>query len=292
MSKKLTIAEATKAAADHLEKEGIENARRDAELLMLYLLKVEMADLIKRGSEKMPSDLQAQYSGLVLRRLRREPLQYITGRTEFWSREFYIDPRVLVPRPESEHIVEEVLKDHSDSSIKPAIIDVGTGSGVLAIVLALEFPKAKVYGFDVEPGALEVASINASRHNVTGRVEFTKGDLLSPAAGMLGAGSVDVIVSNPPYISESEIKSLAPEVAKSEPRRALVAGPTGLEVFHRLIPQAAAVLKPGGKLYLECGARQASQVEAFIESEPKLEHLRTAKDLQGIPRIVVGRKKE
>jgi release factor glutamine methyltransferase len=292
MPEAVTIAQAVHAAAEFLEKNGIKEGRRNADLLMMHLLEVEMADLVSRGSEELSTELQAQYVGLVNRRLNHEPLQYITKRAEFWSLDFYIDPRAPIPRPETEHIVEEVLKDHPNRNEKLKVVDVGTGSGILAVVLAHEFPKSTVYALDLEPGALEVAAINASRHNVSGRMKLLRGDLLAPVASEIGIDGADILVSNPPYISDKEAQGLEPEVIKAEPRRALVAGPSGLEIFRRLIPQAAVLLKPGGRLYLECGAKQAGHLEVIVSKESSLEHVRTVKDLQGIPRIIVGRKRE
>jgi len=285
-----TIARAVEEAAEHMETQEIAEARRNAQMLMQHLLGTDTAGLFGRWNDQLPPDLQARYAGLVGRRLRHEPLQYITRRAEFWSREFYVDPRVPVPRPESEHIVEELLKDFPDKNAAPRTVDVGTGSGCLAVAIALEFPQAEVIGIDVEQGALEVAAINASRNNVSDRISLLHGDLLAPALERLGPGSVDAVVSNPPYIGEGEAAALPAEVIGAEPRRALVAGPTGLEIFRRLVPQAALLMKPGGRLYLECGARQAGPVEAIVAAEPSLGHLRTAPDLRGIPRVVVSGK--
>ena len=285
-----TVARAVEEAAEHLGAQRIAEARRNAQLLMQHLLRTDAAGLFGRWNERLPPDLRARYGGLVGRRLRREPLQYITRRAEFWSREFYVDPRVPVPRPESEHIVEELLRDFPRGSAAPRTVDVGTGSGCLAVAIALELPQAEVIGIDIERSALEVAAINASRNNVSDRISLLRGDLLEPALELLGPGSVDAVVSNPPYIGDGEAAALPAEVIGAEPRRALVAGPTGLEIFRRLVPQAAALLKPGGRLYLECGARQAGRVEEIVAAEPSLGRLRTAPDLRGIPRVVVGRR--
>jgi release factor glutamine methyltransferase len=283
-----TIAEALDSAAKHLERQGVSEGRRTAQLLMMHLLEIEQAELLSRGGEELTPDLQAQFSGLLSRRVRHEPVQYITRRVEFWSHRFYIDPRALIPRPETEHIIEEVLRDYTEKEAGLLIVDVGVGSGVLATVLATEFPKSKVFGVDLAQGALEVAGINVMRLNVGGRVELLHGDLLAPVGEKVGPDSVDMIVSNPPYISIGEAASLAPEVVKAEPKGALIAGPTGLEVFERLIPQVALMLAPGGKAYLECGAGQAGSVVDIVTAQENLRHLRTAKDLQGIERVVVA----
>lgn len=286
-----TIAEAVDTAAKLLEEQGIAEGRRTAQLLMMHLLKIEMAELLSRGKKRLTPDLQAPYSGLLNRRLRHEPLQYIISRAEFWSQEFYVDPRALIPRPETEHIAEEVLRDFPDKNSKLQIVDVGAGTGILAIILALEYPKARVIGVDLAHGALEVAAINVSRMNVSGRVELVHGDLLAPVIEKLGGGAADIIVSNPPYISLGEASSLAPEVIQAEPREALLAGPTGLEIFNRLVPQVAVALAPGGRFYLECGAGQAGDVKRIIDAEEAVKHLRAVPDLQGIERVVIGERR-
>jgi len=182
--------------------------------------------------------------------------------------------------------------DFPDKQAKLTIADVGVGSGILAVVMALEFPKAKVFGIDRAPGALEVATINSSRLNVSDRFKLMQGDLLEPLIRTLGPGSLNVIVSNPPYINDKEAADLAPEIISFEPKDALIAGPTGLEVFKRLVPQVALMLAPGGRLYLECGSGQAEDVAALIGAQEPLAHLRTVADLQGIGRVIVGEKKD
>ena len=287
-----TIGEAVDSAAGLFEKEGFAEARRNAQLLMMHLLRADMAELISRSKEELEVNLVTQFTGLVRRRLRHEPLQYITRRTEFWSHNFYVDPRAPIPRQETEHIVEEVLRDYPDRERKYNFVDIGIGSGVLAVVLAIEYPSSKVFATDVAHGSLEVAAINVSRMNASGRVKLLHGDLLQPLAGVLDPGKADVIVSNPPYISDGDASSLAPEVAIAEPSGALFAGPTGLEVYERLIPQAEHMLAPGGRLYLECGAGQAADVAKIVGGMKKLAHERTVKDLQGIERVVIGRKEQ
>ena len=287
-----TIGEAVDSAAELFEREGVAEARRNAQLLMMHLLHIDMAALISRGKEELGVDHAAQFSGLVRRRLRHEPLQYITRRTEFWSHNFYVDARAPIPRQETEHIVEEVLRDYPDRNRKLTFVDVGIGSGVLSVALALEYPSSKVYSTDVAHGSLEVAAINISRMGASGRVKLLHGDLLEPLAGVIEPGKVDIVVSNPPYISDGDASSLAPEVAVAEPHDALFAGPTGLEVYERLIPQAEMMLAPGGRLYLECGAGQAPDVAGITSGMKKMNHLRTVKDLAGIERVVIGQKKE
>lgn len=285
------IGEVIDEAALVLDNQGIGEGRRTAQLLMQHLLKIETAELITRLKEELTRDLIARYSGLLKRRLRREPLQYITRRVEFWGLEFYIDQRALIPRPESELIIEAVEKDFPEHDKPLSIVDVGTGSGCLAVVLALNYTKAKLFALDLEPGALEVASINSSRHNVTNRIKLLQGDLMTPLAAIKTPRKYNIVVSNPPYISLQEIPSLQPEVAKAEPKNALVAGSTGLEIFKRLIPQISILLKKSGRFYLECGAGQDEEVSKLISHEEELNLLRIDDDLQGIPRVLVGEKR-
>lgn len=290
MEKNVSLSEAVARAAESLRRAGVSEPRRNAQMLMQHALGASMAQVLSRGKEELDAGLLAQFNGLVGRRTLREPLQYITGRAEFWSIEFYVDPRASIPRPETEHIIEEVLKDFPERGGRLRIVDVGTGSGILAVVLALEYPGAAIYAVDIEPGALEVARINAARQNVNGRIDFLRGDLLEPVMEALGPGSVDIIVSNPPYVSERAATMLAPEVTAAEPRRAIVGGPTGLEIYARLLPQAGRLLASDGRLYMECGAGQEEAVEAVVDRQPSVRHLRSAMDLQKIPRVVVCEK--
>ena len=279
--------------ADEVFKENyIDASDLNARVLMEHLLKIDTAELISRHEEVISDDLLAQYSALVRRRLRREPLQYITRRTEFWSLEFYVDQRVLIPRPESEHIVEAVLADHEDRKKPYAIADIGTGSGCIGIALAVELGRAKVFGVDVDPGALEVATINASRHNVSNRVTFYRGNLLAPLRDLSSPKGFNIIVSNPPYISEMEARELEPEVIKAEPYGALISGPTGLEVYEKFIPQISHMLRKDGRFYLEIGMGQESEVRGLISKEQGLVYERTVPDLAGIPRVVAGTRRD
>lgn len=270
----------------------IRDAERDAQLLMMHLLKNEMADLIGMAAELMPVDELAQYSALIQRRLRREPLQYITRRADFWDMSFYVDQRVLIPRPETEHIVEAVMEDYPEDTKALSMVDVGTGSGCLTVTLAKQYKKAKLYSIDIDPGALEVAAINASRGNVTNRVNLLHGDLLEPLDTIESPRTFHIIVSNPPYISLEEARELEPEVIKAEPLKALVAGKTGLEVYARMIPKLAGRLRKNGRFYLEVGKDQDGPVRRMVEDDDGVNYLRTVRDLQGIGRVVIGERRK
>src|SRR5271156_2755353 len=248
------------------------NPRRDAELLLAHVLRCDLVALLAHPERPLSASEAIRYESLLMRRLRSEPMQYITGQQEFYGLAFEVSPDVLIPRPETEHLVEAVLKH-----VKPnaRIIDVGTGSGAIAVALAHALPGAQVTAVDLSPAALEVARRNAQRHAVSDRVTFLQSDLLVAVEG----GDFDAVVSNPPYVADGEV--LEPQVSNYEPHAALYAGPTGLEVYKRLIPQARKRLKPQGWLMLEIGFGQQAAVEALLHGWSTLS---LVPDLQGIPR--------
>jgi release factor glutamine methyltransferase len=254
------------------------NPRRDAELLLALVLQRDLVALLAHPEHPLSASETTRYESVLMRRLRSEPMQYITGQQEFYGLAFEVSPDVLIPRPETEHLVEAVLKQ-----VKPnaSIIDVGTGSGAIAVALAHALPQAKVTAVDLSPAALEVARRNAQRNAVSDRVTFLQSDLLVSVEG----GDFDAIVSNPPYVADGEL--LEPQVSNYEPHAALYAGPTGLEVYERLVPQARELLKPGGWLMLEIGFGQQGALEALLH---KWSALSFVPDLQGIPRVVQAQK--
>lgn len=276
-----------------------DSAHRDALLLLLHALGISRAALHADPGRILTLDQQALYESLVLRRLASEPIQYITGEQEFYSLAFHVSPGVLIPRPETEHLVEAVLAEFNPAS-HLQILDIGTGSGAIAIALAHHLPNAHVTATDVSPAALAVASSNAARHHLSSRIRFVEADLLdalapceaafdapgSPARG-LGSLGWDAIVSNPPYVPAGDRATLHPQVRDFEPAAALFAGPDGLEVYRRLIPQARVALKPGGLLALEIGHGQRDAVAALLGG---WNALRFVDDLQQIPRTALARK--
>jgi release factor glutamine methyltransferase len=268
-----------------------DDARTDAAVIARHLLGWTLTDWAARNRDAAPDGFSEQLSALLRRRAAHEPVAYLTGVREFYGREFRVSPAVLIPRPETEMVIEVLLHDgvlsaarrpegnDGDAHGGPVIVDVGTGSGCLAITLKLEWPAARVIGTDVSAAALAVARANADRLGAD--VEFVEASLLP--AGL----EVDVVVSNPPYVPERDRASLAADVRDFEPAGALFAGPDGLDVIRALVPAAQKALKPGGWLVMEIGAGQADAVAALVE-QAGLALARVAPDLQGIPRVVVA----
>jgi release factor glutamine methyltransferase len=256
------------------------NPRRDAELLLAHALGCSQVDLFTHP-ERLLSPAEAdRFESFVSRRLASEPLQYITGVQEFFGLPFEVSPAVLIPRPETEHLVEAALQ-RLDHETDLRIVDVGAGSGAIAVTLAHALPQSRVVAVDLSPAALEVTGRNAQRHGVGDRVTLVLSDLLAAVDGT----GFDVVISNPPYIAEGEV--LEAQVANYEPHSALYAGPTGMEIYERLIPQAAQVLKPQGWLMMEIGYGQRSAVENLVRDWT---HVAFLDDLQGIPRVVVAQR--
>jgi release factor glutamine methyltransferase len=255
------------------------NPRRDAEVLLAHVLRCDQAALLTHP-ERLLSPAEAdQLESFLNRRLASEPMQYITGSQEFFGLLFEVTPAVLIPRPETEHLVEAALEHIGGEAVR--ILDVGTGSGAIAVSLAHARPQSHLTAVDLSPAALEVARRNAQRHGVLDRVTFLQSNLLATVDG----ADFDVVVSNPPYIAEGEV--LEPQVSNFEPHPALYAGPTGLEVYERLIPEARKVLKPEGWLLLEIGFGQQPAVEALLRGWRSVS---VVHDLQGIPRVVQAMK--
>jgi release factor glutamine methyltransferase len=254
------------------------NPRRDAELLLAYLLGCDHVALVTHPERLLSSTETDEFESLIQRRLASEPVQYITGVQEFFGLPFEVSPTVLIPRPETEHLVEAVL-ERLNRKADLRIVDVGTGSGAIAVALAHALPRSRVTAVDFSPAALEVARRNAQRNGVADRVTLLLSDLLAA----IDSTGFDAVVSNPPYIAEAEV--LEPQVANYEPHTALYAGPSGLEVYERLVPQARKVLKPEGWLLLEIGYGQSSSLERLLRHWTGVSFL---DDLQGIPRVAVA----
>jgi release factor glutamine methyltransferase len=263
----------------------------NAELLIMFTLDCDRAYLYAHPERELTPDETQRYDEALVRRASGVPAQYITGHQEFWGLDLIVSPAVLIPRPETEHVVETVLalakpkfvERRAPSPVR--IVDVGTGSGAIALALAKELPSAEIHATDISSEALEVARANAARHELTPRIEFYQTDLL----GGLPPSSLDFVVSNPPYVGESEEDSVQLEVRKFEPRNAVFAGPTGLEVIDRLIPQAETVLRPGGWLVFEISGTIADQVRGLLSSWD-WDDVAIRNDLQGIARVAIARK--
>jgi release factor glutamine methyltransferase len=234
-------------------------------------------------------DRQAAYDAMILRRAANEPIQYITGEQEFYGLSLRVTPAVLIPRPETEQLVEAVLAEvkraELDSTQPLRILDAGTGSGAIAIALAHHLPHAQITAVDLSAAALEVAASNAARHSLTDRIRFIESNLLDALAS--GDTPYDAIVSNPPYVPATDRAGLHPQVRDHEPAAALFAGPDGLDIYRRLIPQASAALRPNGLLALEIGYGQKEAVAALLHD---WNELRFIDDLQQIPRIALARR--
>ena len=223
--------------ADELARAGVDNARREAELLLGYALGCSSESLLAHLPEPVNPEAAGYFFHLLERRRGRVPLQYLIGEQEFWGLSFRVTPSVLIPRPETEGVVEAAIERLSALPLRTArLADVGCGSGCIAVALARELPLARVLATDISPAALAVARENAERHGVGARISFLQGDLLDPLLEEEGAAPLDAVLSNPPYVAEPELQSLQPEVREHEPRVALVGGPEGLEVIQRLLP--------------------------------------------------------
>jgi release factor glutamine methyltransferase len=276
----ITNAAAELAANPHLS----EHAHRDAELLLLHTLQIPRVTLIAYPDRDLSADQHALYQTAIGRRLQLEPIQYITGEQEFYGLRLHVSPAVLIPRPETEHLVEAVLALLPDN--QPLnLADIGTGSGAIAIALAVHLPFAHITALDLSAEALAVATSNAREHNVANRIDFLNSDLL--AAIDHHTEKFDAIVSNPPYIPESDRSTLHPQVREHEPATALFAGETGLDIYSRLIPEALSALKPNGLLALEIGHGQRDALTHLLAGWKDVSFVN---DLQQIPRVALARK--
>ncbi len=295
------------SAISRLTADHVPSPRLNAELLLMFTLNCDRAYLHAHPERELTAAEQTRYQSALAERSRGVPAQYITGHQEFWGMELIVTPAVLIPRPETEHLIETVLElarvwrallpansihvptanpIHSHPNLR--IADIGTGSGCIALALAKELPLAEIHATDISPAALEIARANAARHQLESRIHFREADLLAA----LPPNSFDFIVSNPPYVGESEEDQVQLEVRKFEPRNAVFAGPTGLEVIARLIPQAHAALRPGGWLVLEISGTIAAQVQLLLQASlPQIwNDVLLTPDLQSIPRIARARK--
>ncbi|MGB8853131.1 MAG: peptide chain release factor N(5)-glutamine methyltransferase [Pirellulales bacterium] len=282
-----TVGRLLTVTTDWLLGRGSESARLDAEVLLAHVRGCERIALYTAFDTPVTDADRARFRELVKRRGEGEPVAYLVGSREFFSLPFVVNKAVLVPRPETEGLVVRVL-DLCKAAAAPRIIDVGTGSGAIAITLAKRLPQATIVATDISPEALAVGRENAARHGVAERVGFVACDLLGAAAE--AAGPWDVIVSNPPYVREDEFDSLPRDVRLHEPRSALVAGPTGVEVVTRLAAAAAESLVPGGWLVIEIGPAVAAAAEAVLDAQPGLVCEATLPDLANLPRIVQARR--
>jgi release factor glutamine methyltransferase len=277
---------------DHLERAGIalqsgphpERAGLDAASLLLQLIGKDRAWLIAHPQNELSAENQDRYEGLIQRRRAGEPIQYITGETEFYGLPFRVTPDVLIPRPETEHLVENVLT-LAPGFVAPRIADIGTGSGAIAVALAHSLPQSSISATDVSQAALAIACRNAVRNGVAGRIRFLQGNLLSPVDGE----QLDFVVSNPPYVADADRDTLSVEVRDFEPALALFAGNDGLDIYRRLIPSAFASLAPRGYIALEIGCGQQPAIQQLL-ANAGFTNIRFHPDLQNIPRVAIAQR--
>jgi len=286
------IREALQKASERLNWAGVPEARKEARSLLAHVLEVDWAVLITDPDKPVADALLSRFQELVSRRMTGEPAQYITGSQDFYGRRFEVTPDVLIPRPETEGLIETVVPFVASTNSPFWICDVGTGSGCIAITLLCEKHSAHAIGVDISGAALEVAKRNAKAHNVADRVSFIQSDCFDELTRDI---TFDLIVSNPPYVSAKVLQGLQREVRDHEPRVALTPGDDGLAIIRRLINEAPPLLKPGGHLVIEIGFDQSEKIAGLLDPEV-WELSRIAPDLQQIPRIVVlrrlGRKTE
>jgi len=274
---------AIKQATDRLQPRARGDARLDAETLLMHVLGRDRAYLYAHPELELPSRELERYKESLERRAAGEPLQYITGHQEFWGLDLLVSPAVLIPRPETEHVVETLLEVLGVTE-SPRIVDVGTGSGCIALAIASEMPTATVEAVDVSTEALGIAQKNAHRLGLAPRVHFAQSDLLQK---YLSAGpAFDAVVSNPPYVGQQEVDKLQIEVREHEPHCALFGGEQGLDIYRRLVPEAHQVLKTGGWLVMEIGFSQEQAIHHCLRD---WRDLRSITDLNGIPRVVAAR---
>lgn len=279
-----SIAEALGEASARLAAAGCDTPRLDAEVLLAHVVGQGRAWLYAHP-EYIPSTTQRNaYHTLLERRARREPVAYLTGSKEFYGLEFLVTPDVLIPRPETECLVEIALDWLATGPTEGFIVDVGTGSGAIAVTLAVHLAGAHILATDTSPAALAVARRNAARHGVAVRVDCVQADLLAPLAGELR-----LIVANPPYVSWAELDAAAPEVARYEPRHALDGGPDGLAVLDRLLAMASCRLSPGGTLLVEIGADQGERACALARDYFPASGVEIARDYAGRDRVLLVR---
>lgn len=287
----MTLFEVINKASERFTEAGITNSRLDAELLLCHTLGKDRAWLLAHIREAVDEQHRELFEQAVDRRALREPLQYILGKQEFWGLDFMVTQDVLIPRPETELIIETALTLVPNKDVPLTILDLCTGSGCIAVSLAKELTSARIFASDKSEKALDVARENARRHGVADRVRFLEGDLFGSLEELDLRGQVDIMVSNPPYVPSEEYSTLQPEVRDHEPQMALLAGQNGTEIHQRIIDEAPEFLRSEGALIMEMGMGQAEALEHMIRENGTFNKPDVLKDLAGIERVIVARKK-
>lgn len=283
----MQLRQALTDAVRRLEDEGVGSPRMNGEMLLMFTLDCDRAYLYAHSERELTVDEQSRYESAIALRASGYPAQYITGHQEFWGLDLIVSPAVLIPRPETEHVVEttlELVRTGKGCHARPGpkLIDVGTGSGAIALALATELPEAEIYGVDLSREAIEVAQANAARLQLDDRVRFLVSDVLE---GVPRDGSFDFVLSNPPYVGFHEADKVQDVVKKFEPRMAVFAGEHGLDIIRRLIPQAHEALRAGGYLVFEIGYTMAPMATELLAGWIDV---RVVPDLAGIPRVMVA----
>lgn len=287
----MTIKQALTTAVEYLQENRESEHRRDAETLMMQVMGCDRAHVHAHPERELTALQWEDYEDAVAKRARGVPLQYITGHQEFWGLDFLVSPAVLIPRPQTEHVVEAALAivaEHYASCAEGELhlLDVGTGAGTIALALAHTLPKARVLATEISAEALEVARQNGARLGLSNRVRFQQADLLTGIA----SGSIDIVAGNPPYIGRKETLGVQRQVREHEPDVALFGGESGMEVFEKLLPQMVEVLKPHGWFALEMGYTQEEPMRKLIAEDGRWTQVQIVPDLQGIPRVAVARR--
>jgi release factor glutamine methyltransferase len=281
----MQLKQAVDSAYESFLKNDVPSPRLNAELLMMFVLGCDRAYLFTHPERLLTQEEHSRYQAVIEERGRGCPTQYITGHQEFWGLDLIVSPAVLIPRPETEHVIETVLElakaHYPDGKLKT--IDVGTGSGCIALALTTELRCAEIHACDISEEALEIARINAVRLGLEQRVQFRHSDLL----GAYQDEQFDFVVSNPPYVGESEADKVQKQVREFEPKMAVFSGWEGMDIYKRLIPQAYAKLKPGGWFVTEIGYSIEDQVKQCLAGWSEIQ---TKTDLQGIPRVIAAKR--
>jgi release factor glutamine methyltransferase len=287
-----TIKNLLQVAADFLKEKKVDSPRLTAEILLSHLLNFDRINLYLNFDKPLTESEVANYRSFIKRRVRHEPIQYITGVQEFWSLEFKVDRRVLIPRPESEVLVEQTINHITTGSksltSSPKILDIATGCGILAIALGKEIPSARIWATDISSDALALASYNAHKHQVTNKIRFVKGALFEPLKNL--KITFDIILSNPPYIATEEYDQLPPEVREWEPTLALNGKKGGLFFIEEIIKKAPDYMEPEGWLLIEMAPFQTEDAIKFIEKTGKYSNITRVKDYSQRYRIIVAQK--
>lgn len=280
----ITVLEALNLSTEYLNKKGIESARLNAELMLAHILNCKRLQLYLMFDRPLDENELSVYRKFLARRAKREPLQYILGEVEFYNIKLKVNPDVLIPRPETELLVEKIIKDFSDKS-EFKFLDIGIGSGNISIALLVNLPNSAGIGIDVSDSALELANYNAESNSVKNRLELIHFDILKDDIRLLG--KFDAVISNPPYVSSVDFETLEPELKVYEPQIALTDFYNGLTFYRKIISIADNLLKENGKVYFEIGKGQSNEIKTLMENK-LINNINIIKDYQGIGRIICG----